>query len=166
MEANTDGRSGKRTARYGDLDMMRALFVGSAMLFLPMQGCSVMMAMSGDKDPNFAVLQVGAPRGVVELELGTAVEQHVARDGTTTCVYEYTIGNKPSGGRAVAHGVMDVLTLGLWEVIGTPVEAFLPKHHRITVVYDARQTVVAVNEPVPIKKEDEEGGLASTPPDD
>ena len=68
--------------------MMRALFVGSAMLFLPMQGCSVFMAATGDKDPNFAVLQVGASRGVVELELGTAVEQHVAPDGTTTCIYK------------------------------------------------------------------------------
>ena len=148
--------------------MMRALFVGSAMLLLPMQGCSVFMAATGDKDPNFAVLQVGASRGVVELELGTAVEQHVARDGTTTCIYEYTIGNEPSGGRAVAHGVMDVLTLGLWEVIGTPVELIIPDHHRITVVYAPNQTVLAVNEPVPVRKEEEEEGavVAAPPPDD
>ena len=39
-------------------------------------------------------------------------------------LYEYEIGNKPSAGRAIGHGVMDILTLGLWEIIGTPIEGF------------------------------------------
>lgn len=136
--------------------MRAAVLVGAVLILaLPMQACSVFMALSGDKDPNLAVLQVGAPRGIVELELGTPVKQHVAPDGTTTCWYEYTIGNAPSGGRAVAHGVMDVLTLGLWEVVGTPVEAFIPQHHEITVVYDRKQMLLSVND-VPVRKEEED----------
>ncbi len=121
-----------------------------------MQGCSVFLALSGDEDPNLAVLRVGAPRGIVELQLGTAVQQHVAPDGTTTCLYEYTIGNAPSGGRAVAHGVMDVLTLGLWEIVGTPVEALIPQHHEVTVVYDRKQTLVSVNDVLVMKEEEDE----------
>ena len=137
--------------------MRTALLVGAVLfLALPMQACSVVMAVSGDKDPNLAVLQVGAARGLIELELGKAVEQHVAADGTTTCKYEYTIGNAPSGGRAVAHGVMDVLTLGLWEIVGTPVEAFIPQHHEVTVVYDRKQTLVSVNDVLVMKEEEED----------
>ena len=47
-------------------------------------------------------------------------------------------GNESSAGRAIGHGVMDVLTLGLWEVIGTPIEAVAgtEKHDRFVIYYD------------------------------
>ena len=48
---------------------------------------------------------------------------------------------KPKGSalRAGAHGVLDVATLGLWEVVGTPVEAVADqkKYYIIHVTYES-----------------------------
>lgn len=51
---------------------------------------------------------------------------------------------------------MDVLTLGLWEVVGTPIEmaADAEKEHAIVVVYDASGFVVGINQS-PARKEDD-----------
>ncbi len=126
------------------------------------QGCSVAMAMSGDPDPDLSIVRVGASRGEVEMQLGTAVQQSTTPEGYTIAKYHYTIGNAPSAGRAIAHGAMDVLTLGLWEVIGTPVEAVIPKHYDMTVTYDRDMRVLAVNAPVEIIKEEEPEGVVAS----
>jgi hypothetical protein len=66
-------------------------------------------------------------------------------DGNTTCAYEYEIGNEPSAGRAAFHGAMDVMTLGLWEVVGTPIEGFQGEKRRVTIIYDKDNKVAAIN---------------------
>lgn len=40
---------------------------------------------------------------------------------------------KGSAARAVMHGLLDVGTLGIWEVAGTPIEGSLDKQEFITV---------------------------------
>ena len=47
------------------------------------------------------------------------------RDGNKVDIFAFTQGYSEGAKavRAVFHGVADVLTLGLWEVVGTPVEA-------------------------------------------
>jgi hypothetical protein len=57
-------------------------------------------------------------------------------DGRHYAVYEYQTGNEPSTGRAVAHGTMDVITFGLWEIIGTPIEGFSGDTYRLAVTYN------------------------------
>ena len=86
----------------------------------------------------------------------------VRRRLRTIAKYHYTIGNKPDAGRAIAHGAMDVLTLGLWEVIGTPVEAIIVKHYDMTVTYDRDMRVIAVNAPVEMIKEEESQGVVTS----
>ena len=55
------------------------------------------------------------------------------------------------------HGAADVLTLGLWEVIGTPVEAGLNGENLVyEVCYDKKDIVTSV---APISQ----AGTASTP---
>jgi len=99
-------------------------------------GCSVGMAMSGKKDPNLGAFRIGSTRGEVELQLGSPISTTTTAEGRRVDLYEYEIGNEPSAGRAIAHGVMDVLTLGIWEIIGTPIrglsgnEASLHNHLR------------------------------------
>ena len=114
-------------------------------------GCSVGMAMSGKNTPNLGAVRIGATRGEVELHLGSPV-QILASDGKRIDIYEYEIGNEPSAGRAIGHGVMDVLTLGLWEIVGTPVEAVQGDKHRMQVEYDEKNVVVAVSGSVPLSK--------------
>jgi hypothetical protein len=59
-------------------------------------------------------------------------------------IYEYEIGNEPSAGRAVAHGFADVLTLGLWEIAGTPIEAVQGETYEATVMHDEPDRVAAI----------------------
>lgn len=114
----------------------------SMLAFLP--GCSVGMAASGKEEPNLAACHTGATRLEVERELGAPKSSRVFEDGSSECVYEYELGNEPSPGRAVMHGGLDVLTLGLWEVVGTPVEATMGEKYKMTVEYGADGIATAV----------------------
>ena len=111
-----------------------------------LSGCSVGMAMSGKSNPNLGLIKVGSTRGEVELHLGlTPIKTVTNKDGTRIDVDEYEIGNEPSAARAIGHGVMDVLTLGLWELIGTPIEGFQGDKYRLIVVYDSEDRVRSLN---------------------
>ncbi len=116
-----------------------------------MTGCSVGMAMSGKKQPELGAIRVGATRGEIELQLGSPVEITEA-DGKRVDIYEYEIGNEPSAGRAIGHGVMDVLTLGIWEVVGSPIEGFQGEKKRLMITYDESDVVTRVGAaPLPKK---------------
>ena len=109
----------------------------------PLQGCSVGMAMSGKKQPELGAIRVGATRGEIELQLGSPVEIR-EEHGQRMDVYEYEIGNEPSAGRAIGHGIMDVLTLGLWEAVGTPIEGVQGEKKRLLITYDENDYVTKV----------------------
>jgi len=128
-----------------------------AMILTLQGGCSVGMAMSGEKDPDLTILKVGESRGAIELQLKKSLRERIDQKGYSYVTYEYTLGNDPSAGRAIGHGVMDVLTLGLWEVVGTPIEgsAANKEIHQVTVVYDRNESVVAINPTALFTKEEE-----------
>ncbi|MGE9986571.1 hypothetical protein [Desulfovibrio sp. SGI.169] len=118
---------------------------------LLLQGCSVGMAMSGKKQPELGAVRVGATRGEIELHLGSPVEITEV-NGSRVDIYEYEIGNEPSAGRAIGHGVMDILTLGIWEVVGTPVEGFQGEKKRLMITYNEDDTVASIGAaPMPQK---------------
>ncbi len=106
-------------------------------------GCSVGMAMSGEEQKDTSILFPGSPRAVVIAKLGPPETSIVNRDGSYVDSYLITKGNEPSTGRAVAHGALDALTLGLWEVIGTPMEmgAGNEKVSRYIIVYDTDERI-------------------------
>jgi hypothetical protein len=108
-------------------------------------GCSVGMALSGTEAPNLGAFGVGSPRAQVELHMGRPVSSVTLADDQRTDVYAYEVGNAPSAGRAVAHGVMDVLTLGIWEVVGTPIEAYQGERKSLHVTYGADDRVVSLS---------------------
>lgn len=112
-------------------------------------GCSVGMAMSGKDNPNLGMVRTGATRGEIELTLGPPVSTVSIDEGKRIDVYEYEIGNEPSAGRAIGHGIMDILTFGLWEVIGTPIEGFQGSKHKLQVTYDKTDHVIAINQAAP-----------------
>lgn len=111
---------------------------------VPIQACSVGMALSGSENPDLGAIRVGASRGEVELHLGTATKTTLLPDGRHADVYQYEIGNEPSAGRAIGHGVMDVLTFGIWEVVGTPIEAVQGETHNATITYDESDKVADI----------------------
>lgn len=98
-------------------------------------GCSVGMALHGEREPNLAACRVGAARGEIESELGPPTAINSVEGGRTQCTYEYQVGNEPSAGRAAVHAGMDVLTLGIWELVGTPTEALQGQDFQLVVTY-------------------------------
>jgi len=104
-------------------------------------GCSVGMALHGEQQRDLSTLQVGAERSQVETTLSAPASEVPLPDGRTQCTYFFEVGNEPSAGRAVAHGVMDVLTLGVWELVGTPIEATQGDDMQVVVIYDAASKV-------------------------
>jgi hypothetical protein len=112
-------------------------------------GCSVGMAMSGKDNPNLGMVREGASRGEIELTLGPPVNTVSIGEGKRIDIYEYEIGNEPSAGRAIGHGIMDILTLGIWEVIGTPIEGVQGSKYKLQVTYDKNDRVIAINQAAP-----------------
>ena len=122
---------------------MRSLSAAIAALLL-LSGCSVGMALSGKQDPDLGAIRVGATRGEVELQLGPPIQSASLDQGLRADVYAYEIGNEPSAGRAIGHGVLDVLTLGLWEVAGTPIEGVQGETYHATITYDRDDKVANI----------------------
>jgi len=90
---------------------------------------------------------------LAELGQPTATE---TRDGRKVDVFSFTQGySKPAkAARAVFHGVADVFTLGLWEVVGTPTEAvFDGTKIGLKVTYDGNDRVENV---VDLRKEQQQ----------
>jgi hypothetical protein len=119
------------------------LLLGVALLAI-LSACSVGMALSGNENPDLGAVRVGASRGEVEMHLGSPVNSVTLADGRRADTYAYEIGNEPSAGRAIGHGAMDVLTLGLWEVVGTPIEGVQGERYNATVTYGPDDKVVEI----------------------
>ena len=108
-----------------------------------MTGCSVGMAMKGTKDPDLRVIRAGAHRAEIELQLGYPISSQKVGENTLD-IYEIEIGNNPSAGRAMGHAVMDIITLGLWEIAGTPIEATTGEKKGLAVTYDKDDIAIRV----------------------
>lgn len=104
-------------------------------------GCAVVMAVNGNKDPDISALSVGQDRAVLLAKLGLP-EKTYAASGSRVDVFRLKRGDEPSAGRALAHGVMDMLTLCIWEVVGTPIEAVQGEVFHVSVQYNCEGRVV------------------------
>ncbi len=108
-----------------------------------LHACSVGMAMSGRPDPNTGALRIGQSRDEVLLHLGQPAKTLATAEGRTD-EFHLQRGNAPSTGRAVGHAVLDVLTLGAWEIVGTPVEGFTGESFTLAISYDADEKVTKI----------------------
>ena len=115
----------------------RRIMIAAIASALLLSGCSVRMAATGTEEPNLAVCRIGASITEIERELGAPVRSRDLASGGQECIYEYELGNEPSPGRAAAHATLDVLSFGLWELIGTPYEAIGGSKYQLIVLYDA-----------------------------
>ena len=113
-------------------------FVWLAALPFLAVGCSVGMAMSGKEQKDTSVIFPGSPRDVVVAKLGPPETSTKDADGNIVDSWMIVKGNAPSGGRAAMHAGLDVFSLGLWEVIGTPLEmgAASEERTRYVITYD------------------------------
>jgi hypothetical protein len=109
-------------------------------------GCSVGMALSGNEQRDTSIFYNGAERSFVIAKVGLPDTSVQDKDGNWIDTYFIVQGNEPSAGRAVGHGALDVVTLGLWEVFGTPIEAAAGKEQksRYVIYYDENQKIQKV----------------------
>jgi hypothetical protein len=110
-------------------------------------GCAAYQATQQPDKKNLAVLTPGIDRKNVIAELGQPLCTEM-RGQTLTDVFAfkqgYTRGTK--AGRALVHGAADVLTGGLWEVVGIPIEALASGQDvQAQVSYDAMHMVERVD---------------------
>ncbi|MDH5764239.1 MAG: hypothetical protein OEZ51_14810 [Nitrospinota bacterium] len=120
---------------------------------LGLSSCSVIMAMSGEEEPDLKILQAGSSREDVEKQLGEPVQSEPNGSGVRA-TYEYETGDPPDGRRALAHIFLNLYTIGLYEIVGTAAELGVHsgEDNKITVTYDANGKVEEISEPVPVKQ--------------
>ena len=125
-------------------------FVGFAGPILPLaslialnSGCSVYMASTQPGERDMSVLKEGASRSQVIAALGAPIWSG-EKGGDKIDVFRFTQGYSKGAkvARALFHGVADVFTLGLWEVLGTPIEAIASgTETKVEVTYDKDERV-------------------------
>ena len=110
-------------------------------------GCAAYRASQQPDKKDLSVLSRGTPRSRVIAELGAPVNTD-HEDGKTVDLFVfkqgYTKGVKTS--RALVHGAADVVTGGLWEVVGIPAEAIADgRDVKVEVTYDERRAIESMD---------------------
>ena len=124
---------------------VQRLILAGCLLFA-LTGCSVFMAAKLPDKKNLEVFTPGVPRPVVLAEMGLPVS-YEDRDGVRSEVYKFKQGYSQEAkiSRAVLHGSADILTFGLWEVVGTPTEYYFSGRDTLVLVtYNRNERVDTV----------------------
>lgn len=97
--------------------------IATCVLCWALAGCSVYMAAKQPDAKNIDLFAVGTPRALMLAEFGMPTVAET-RNGRRYEIFKFVNGYSAGAraGRAVFHGAADVMTLGLWEVVGTPTE--------------------------------------------
>lgn len=124
---------------------MKNIFV-TILSVLMLSGCSVYMASNSEglKPLEFQKnLSKCNNRTCVLLMGPKVINSTKSADGTITEEYRFSI-DTGSTSRAVMHGLLDVATLGIWEVAGTPIESSRKKNSYlfIKITYDKDENIV------------------------
>lgn len=125
---------------------MRAPFFRYIIFFIScafLSGCSVFMAAKQPDAKNLDLMKVGTPRAMLLAEFGMPTVSET-REGHKYEIFKFVNGYSAGAkaGRAVFHGAADVVTLGLWEVVGTPTEGvFSGDEMAFQVRYDKNDRV-------------------------
>ena len=121
---------------------------------LILSGCSIGMALSGNKQPNFDYIVVGAPRNQVEAEFGHPTATNESTDGKQEATYKYEMGNSPNTGRAWVNFYIDLATIGLAEPILSIIELLQGHDEETRIVYGSDKKILEIHgyTPPPISK--------------
>jgi Caspase domain len=111
---------------------------------LILSGCSIAMALHGNREPNFEHIAVGATKEEIDFEFNRPGTSKDLGDGKTEVIYKYEIGNSPNPARAGVNGLIDLYTIGIAELILTPIEFFQGKDVETRIVYGPDNKVLEV----------------------
>lgn len=127
--------------RYFLLVALIALFV------VPVSGCSVFMAAKQPTAKKIELFKIGTPRDELIAEFGAPYISE-ENNGKQVEMFLFIQGYSKAvkTGRVIFHSVADVMTLGLWEIVGIPTEmVFNGNKMAFHVSYDANDHVDEVN---------------------
>jgi len=122
---------------------------------LVLSGCSIGMALSGEKEPNFDYIAVGVPRNQVEAEFGQPAATNGSTDGKQEAIYKYEMGNSPNPGRATMWGYAWLTIIGiLGEPIYSLIELNMGHDEETRIVYGPDNRVLEIHgyTPPPVSK--------------
>lgn len=114
------------------------LLIPAALLF---SSCSVVMAAKKE-GVSIDKVQSCRTRGQFISAGAQIISSERMPNGDLVEVYQYQ-KERGSAARALMHGVLDISTCGLWEAVGTPIEACVDEkgYFSIKVTYDAYENV-------------------------
>ncbi len=99
------------------------------LLLTSLSACSVYMA-SKKEGVDVADVSACKTRGCVHASGATLVSTDPVVGDELIETYKVRKATG-SAGRALMHGVLDVATIGLWEVVGTPIEGSMNKEEHV-----------------------------------
>jgi len=111
-------------------------------------GCSVYMAANQPDKKETSLFDTGTSRSALILEFGQpALTEN--RNGTDYDLFMFVDGYTSGGktGRTVGHAAASIMTLGLWEIVGTPLESsFDGDKMSFEVCYDENRKAAMVKQ--------------------
>lgn len=125
------------------------LFLLLSGLIVLIAGCAVSKTLESTPGIDISAVKTGTTRQEVEAVVGEPLRDWTTRMGVHYRLYRYDAGVEPSAGGAGLVVFMDVITLGLFEVIEDTSNSPWnlrgeKKQPLLAVSYDAQETVIGV----------------------
>lgn len=112
---------------------------------LLLSGCSVQMASRIQQSHQGSTLSFGRDRAYVISQIGQPIKTET-RNNRIVDTYELQRNSRGWGYfRAGLYGFLDFFTVGLWEIIGTPLESFIQTNEQVTIEYDENSQIFKVH---------------------
>jgi hypothetical protein len=91
----------------------------AAYVLVTCAGCAVYLAHKGHPGTHLEALGAGTSEQKVEHELGTPSSSEPLGAGTRLSTYRVELTKQPNQSRALVHFILDLATLGIWELPGS-----------------------------------------------
>jgi hypothetical protein len=116
-------------------------------IFAFSSGCSVSKVSKLPAKKDMDIMAVGEHRAVIISEFGQPVESEI-KNGKTVEIYAFEPGHGAGAkfARGFVYGAAGVYTLGISEIVATPLESNLSQQDKtvVEVVYDEKNLVEAL----------------------
>ena len=111
-------------------------------------GCFAVKLAKGEKGADVTAIQPGVTRANAEPILGPPVREWTSSSRIRYTTYYYDAGRPPNMPDAVGVGILDLVTVGIFEFVVAINEATRPLDHitygRIVISYDNRDVVLGI----------------------
>lgn len=112
------------------------------MFCIILSGCAANMAANGQNGPDLNQVKQQYSRAEVEQFLGLPISETTMANGHKVAIYDVEAKTDPSIVRAAGHGALDLISLGLWELVGGPIEMYNGRRQQVKASYDSKNRLV------------------------